>query len=162
LSDQYGAADDGGSIGFSVALDGDFAMAGAPSGGLYGSGTAYGYHLNNGCKLLLEAGPMIEGVDVDLMVSGGANGQVCAIVYGAPHGFTYINGGGYCVHFGIDGITGSSLIDEGTFDANGEFTVMDWDHGLDAETRVLIQAARKSSCAGLPECKSNVIDLVVQ
>ena len=135
----------------------------------YGSSSVYyddfSLEYLGGCEppdcLLLEVDQLIGGLRSTWTLSGGADGQKGAIVYGFNEGSTQVNGlFGYCADFGIDKVNTNKLICQKRFDANGEVIC---GKGIPLNivgTRVLFQGAGDGTCPD--PCDSNVLDLVVQ
>lgn len=110
--------------------------------------------------LTLEVQNLVAGQKATFKVTGAADGEHVAVVYGLQPGSTIVNGTfGFCATFGIKGVSSSKLVVHGNISGGsfiGQKSIPAGTVGL----TVHFQAAQRNTCPD--ECMSNLVTQVVR
>jgi len=136
----------------------DLAMANRSSGDVT-------VHINQTCDapsdcLTLAVSNLVGGGKAQFDVTGAADGEHIAVVYGLQLGQTKVSGtAGYCATFGLKGVNANKLVTQGTA-VNGTFSGTKGIPGGASGLMVNFQAAQRDTCPA--ECVSNIVSEVIQ
>jgi len=110
--------------------------------------------------LTLEVQNLVAGQKATFKVTGAADGEHVAVVYGLQLGSTIVNGAfGYCATFGIKGVSQAKLVVQGNI-SGGSFVGQKSIPNGAAGLTVHFQAAQRNTCPD--ECMSNLVTQTVQ
>lgn len=112
----------------------------------------------------LKVDNLTGGQDAVFTVTGGVPGSDCVILWGNnKNGQFKYNGSDWCVKFGFnipDGDVYSRIVVQGTFDANGQFSMSRFIPAKYSGVKIMLQAAMSGTCPNY--CMSNMLQEVIQ